>query len=170
MAASNRLFGAAGLDRRRYGSAGVRDADDIYSAANNNALALEAIEQHGDAFRIVIGERPGRLQHGHRTPQAAEGLRHFEADASGTDDDEMLRPFLEIENALVGKKGRRCRVPGIGGTAGADPVAITKRRARISTSPAITVLRSLNFAWSWMTRTPKAGEALGRIRRALRLR
>ena len=55
-------------------------------------------------------------------------------------------PLGEIENGFVGKI-RTLVEPGIGGSAGVDPVAITKRRARISySSPTTTVLRSLNLA------------------------
>ena len=103
MAAGDGLLGAGGFDRCRYGSASVRDADDIDAAADDDALALELIEHDHGAFRIVLGERCGLLQHSHRTPQAAEGLRHFQADRPGADDDEMLRPLGEIENRLVGE-------------------------------------------------------------------
>ena len=46
--------------------------------------------------------------------------------------------------------------PGIGGSDGDDPVAITKRRAAISVpSPATTVSRSLKRAAAAITRTPR---------------
>ena len=46
--------------------------------------------------------------------------------------------------------------PGIGGTAGDEPVAITKRRALISTSsPTTTVRLSLKRAVPSITRTPR---------------
>jgi len=47
-------------------------------------------------------------------------------------------------------------MPSTGGITGRDPVAMTKRRARISNSPATTVLRSAKRASAWMTRTPSA--------------
>jgi hypothetical protein len=55
--------------------------------------------------------------------------------------------------------------PGMGGTAGDEPVAMTKRRAVIFASPATTVLASMNLAPAWMTRTPspvkRSMESLG---------
>src|SRR6266568_4419528 len=57
--------------------------------------------------------------------------------------------------------------PGIGGTAGEDPVASTKRRALISNSPTATVRLSLKRAAPTMTRTPsplkRSTESLGAI-------
>src|SRR6478736_2228837 len=105
MAAGDRLFGAGGFDRCRYGVASLFNAYDIYTAANNDTLAFEAIKKDGHAFRVVIAERSRSLKHGDRTSQTAEGLRQFEADRPGSNNDEMLRPLLEIENALVGKIG-----------------------------------------------------------------
>src|SRR4029079_8020416 len=61
MAPGNGLFRASGLDRRRDHTAGADDADDIHPAANNNALSHETVEQDGNAFRIVTGERQRRF-------------------------------------------------------------------------------------------------------------
>ena len=71
---------------RRHASTRV----DLDAAADDDALALELIEHDGGAFRIVLGERRRRLQHGHLAAEPAEGLRHFQADRPGADDDEML--------------------------------------------------------------------------------
>ena len=51
----------------------------------------------------------------------------------------------------------------MGGTAAAEPVATTKRRARISKSPAATVRGSVNVALSRITLHAHRGEALGRV-------
>src|SRR5207237_8657403 len=85
--------------------AGVRNVDELQPAAANHALAFEAIEHNCNALRIVIGERSYSLKHGHRTSQSAEGLRHFEADWSGANDNEMFWPLLEIKNGFVGQVG-----------------------------------------------------------------
>ena len=79
------------------------DAHDLDAAADDDALAFELVEHDRGAFRIVLGERLRRFQHGHRAAEPAEGLRHFQADRPGADDDEMLRPLGEIENRLVGE-------------------------------------------------------------------
>ncbi len=59
-------------------------------------------------------------------------------------------------------------MPGIGGTTGVEPVAITKRRGRISASPASTVRPSTKRASAAMTRTPsrskRSAESLGASR------
>ena len=43
----------------------IGDADDIHAAADDNALALQPIENDIDTFGIIAGERPRRLEHGH---------------------------------------------------------------------------------------------------------
>ena len=63
---------------------------DLDAAADDDAFALELVEHDRRAFRIVLGERLRRFQHGHLAAEPAEGLRHFQADRTGADDDEVL--------------------------------------------------------------------------------
>jgi hypothetical protein len=55
----------------------------------------------------------------------------------------------------------------MGGTAGAEPVAMTKRRALMRVSPAATVSREMNWAAARITLTPRpakrSAESLGAI-------
>ena len=55
----------------------------------------------------------------------------------------------ELKGGAGAHRVEACRAAGI------DPVAITNRRARTSISPTTIVLRSKNFAWPHMTRTPR---------------
>ena len=64
-------------------------------------------------------------------------LRHLEADRAAADDDQVLRQRAVPEDGLVGEVGHAAR-PGMGGTAGREPVAMTKRRALMRASPAAT--------------------------------
>ena len=43
----------------------------------------------------------------------------------------------------------------MGGTAGEEPVAMTKRRALMRWSPASTVSRLMNWPAAWITLTPR---------------
>ena len=79
------------------------DAHDLDAAADDDALAFELVEHDRGAFRIVLGERRRRFQHGHRAAEPAEGLRHFQPDRTGADDNEAVGPLGEIENGFVGE-------------------------------------------------------------------
>ena len=75
--------------------------------------------------------------------EPAEGLRHLEADRPAADDDEMRRQTLQLEDRLVGEIGNGREILGSAGAVGREPVATTKRRARISVSPTVMACRSL---------------------------
>ena len=47
-------------------------------------------------------DRTRRLDDRHRRAEPAEGLRQFEPDRPGADDQEMRWQFLEVEDRLVG--------------------------------------------------------------------
>jgi hypothetical protein len=68
------------------------------------------------------------LDHRHRAAQPAMRLRHLQPDRPAADHDQMLGPLAQFEDRLVGQVGHPSS-PGIGGTAGREPVAMTKRRA-----------------------------------------
>ena len=103
-----------------------------------------------------LRERLRRFQHGDRGAETAKRLRKLETDRPAADDDEVLRQAWRdrIPSRWSGTAPRRS--PGIGGSDGDEPVAITKRRALISMpSPATTVARSLKRAAASITRTPR---------------
>ncbi len=79
----------------------VLDARDLDAAADDDALAIELVEHDGRAFRIVLGERRRRFQHGHFAAEPAEGLRHFQADRTGADDDETVGPLGERKDVSL---------------------------------------------------------------------
>src|SRR5215471_800130 len=103
MAPGDGLFSAARFNRRRHGGAGVRDPDDIHATANNDAFAFKPIDDDRRAFGIILGERLRDLENRHRASETAKGLRHFEADWTRADDNEMLWSLLQIEDILVGE-------------------------------------------------------------------
>ena len=77
-----------------------------------------------------------------------------------------LRPLGEIENGFVGEIRTAGRCPGIGGSAGVDPVAITKRRARISnSSPTDDRAAVLEFGVALDHPHAEPGETLRRVDR-----
>ena len=76
MTAGDRLLGTRSLDGRRDCAPRMRDAEDIHAGANDNALALQAIEYHVDTFGIAARERPRRLEHVTHFP-ANERLREL---------------------------------------------------------------------------------------------
>ena len=115
----------------------MRDLHHLDAGAHGDAIACQLVEHDACRFRIVLGEGPRRFQHGDGAAEAAEGLRHFETDRAGANDYEMLRPFGQREDRLVGQirstvetGDRRYRRRGAGGnnkTPGADPDVIADR-------------------------------------------
>ena len=99
--------------------------------------------------------------------EPAKCLRQLEAGRAGADHDQMLRASREFESRVGGQIRRGSR-PGIGGSAGAEPVAMTKRRALISmSSPAATRRRVVEARRALDHAHAEAGDALLRfIRRA----
>ena len=91
MAAFDRFFARRAGERHRHAAAGIGDARHLHAGADDDAFALELRHHDGGAFRIVIGKRRRRFQHGHLAAEAAEALRHLQADRPGADDDEMAR-------------------------------------------------------------------------------
>ena len=69
------------------------------------------VEHDRGAFRVVLGERLRRLQHGDLGAEPAERLRQLEPDRAAADDDEMLGPLAQLEDGLVGeiRRLRRAR-------------------------------------------------------------
>jgi hypothetical protein len=55
---------------------------------------------------IVAGKRRRRFEHGDVGAEPPEGLRQFEADRAGADDDEMARAIGEIEHGVAGEMRR----------------------------------------------------------------
>ena len=135
------------------------DPLDLHAAADRDALARQRVEHDGDAFRVFLAERLRRnLQHRHLGAEPAERLRELEPDSARAEHDQMLRPLACVEDGLVGEDTGTASMPEIGGTAGCEPVAITKRRALISnltssSGPSTTVRPSRNRASPSMTRT-----------------
>ena len=73
--------------------------------AKVDAFVRDLTENDVCALRIFAGERLRRLQHRHRRPEPAKGLRQLEAYRATSDDNEMVGPRDEIEDRLVGKVG-----------------------------------------------------------------
>src|SRR5262245_48886554 len=94
MASSDSLVHAGGFDRGCYCTGAMRDPDDFYTAANDDAFPFKTIEENSNAFRIIMRKRLRYLKYGHRTSEPPECLSHFETDGSCAYDDEMLRPVL----------------------------------------------------------------------------
>ena len=77
--------------------------------------------------RIVLGQAPDRrLQHHHVGTEPTMRLRHLQPDRTGADHHQLLRPFGQLEDRLIGQIGD-LRQTGIGGTAAREPVATMKR-------------------------------------------
>lgn len=150
MTAGDRLLGAVAFDCRGHCSPGMRDIDNVHTAPDNDAFALELGEHDIGAFGIVFAERLRRFEDRHG---AAEALRQFKTRRPGADDDEMLRPRCKIENAFAGQVGapleagncrqrrfRSGRYHEAAGTdldiAGNDCVAVLELRLRVNDSNA----------------------------------
>ena len=132
------------LDPRQH-APHLRDRD---TDTQRDAFAFERVEHDGGAFGIVARKRRRRFEHGDVGAEPPKGLRQFEADRAGADDDEMTRAIGEIEHGVagevrrVGKAGdRRQRRQRAGGddeaprrdgeVAGGDGARIQKPRGAV---------------------------------------
>src|SRR4029078_6777315 len=101
MTTGNRLLGAAAIDCRGDCSPGMRDIDNVHTASDDDAFALELCAHSGGAFGICRVDRLRRLNDRHGASEAAEALPQFKTGRPRADDDEMLRPLCKVENAFV---------------------------------------------------------------------
>src|SRR4029078_11736009 len=101
MTTGNRLLGTATIDCRGDCSPGMRDIDNVKTASDDDAFALELCEHNSGAFVIVFVERSRRFNDRHGASEATEGLRQFKTGGPPADEDEMLRPLCKVENAFV---------------------------------------------------------------------
>ena len=101
-----------------------------------------------------LGSSACHLDQADLRAQAAKGLGQLAADRPAAHDQEMIGQAVEIEDVLVGEIGHAPQVPGSGGRAGLDPVARTKRRARMRRSPAVTSRGPVKRARARITCTP----------------
>jgi hypothetical protein len=113
------------------------DGDRAVAARHGGALAPSTIsipsarsflQHHRGGLRVVLAQRLGAFDHRDLRPEAAMRLRHFHPDGTAADDDQVIGTLAQVEDRLVGVVGRVAS-PGIGGTKGREPVAMTKRRA-----------------------------------------
>ena len=151
------------FDHARFAVLGEMHGDALHRAldaldprardAARTCVSVRRSISDGGCLRVLLAEEGGRLEDGDMRAEHAVGLRQLDADRAAADHDEMLDPLADVEDRLVGEIGDLVE-PGIGGTAASEPVAMTKRRARISTRPASTVNLSRKLACAWITRTP----------------
>ena len=113
------------LDPAPARGAPARSATPLRSLMPSRASASSTMAAHSGSS---LGKRRRRFEHRDLGAEPAKRLRQFEADRAGADDDEMARAIGEIEHGFGGEM-RRVGKPGIGGSAGDEPVAMTKRRA-----------------------------------------
>ena len=83
-------------------------------------VAPKTVENDGRQFRVLATQRSQPFYHCDTRAEAAMRLRHFHADGTATDDDEVSGAFLVFEEILVGEEGnlveagngrRRCARP-----------------------------------------------------------
>ena len=109
--------------------------------AQLDPLAQERALDHRGHFGILPGEDPRRrLDDRDLRAEAPVGLGELDPDRAAADDEEPARPLGEVERPSRSSGHGTASRPGIGGIAGRDPVAITKRRARTTWPPAATVV------------------------------
>ena len=80
MTPGNRLLGTASFDCCRYCSRGMCNPDNVHTAPDDNAFALELGEHDSGAFGIVSLERLRRVENSYGASEAAEALRQLKAE------------------------------------------------------------------------------------------
>ena len=64
-----------------------------------DSLAREVLQNCLRDIRIFLeGKLPASLDQGYRRPEAAQGLREFEANVSSTEDHDVVRQTLEVHS------------------------------------------------------------------------
>ena len=79
--------------------------------ANIHAIRDKLPVHHRGQFRIVLAQEIEHFQYGHLRAEAPMRLRQFGADGAAADDDQMVRPGVQLEHRLVGQVGHRIQ-PG----------------------------------------------------------
>src|SRR4029078_3328178 len=153
MATGNRLLRATTFNRRGHCRASMRYIDNFHTAQDADAFPLELGEHDVYTFRVVSAERLRRFKDRHGASEAPKALRQLKTRRPGADDDEMLRPFCEIENAFAGEiragvEARNFRQRRFGSSryheaartdldiAGSDCVAVLELRLRVDNATA----------------------------------
>ena len=113
MSAFDRLLGSFGDDVDLNARQHAAHLPDLHTGAQRDAFAGERVEHDGCAFRIGIGQRRRRVEHGDFGAEPAKRLRQLEADGIRANDNEMARALGEIEYGFVGEM-RRAGEPGNG--------------------------------------------------------
>ena len=92
----------------------------------------EALAQHRRQFGIVLRQDAAPSSTVTSAPSAAMGLRHLDADRAAADDDQMTRQLGRCSKTVsLVKIGHVARGRGSAARPAVDPVARTKRRARM---------------------------------------
>jgi hypothetical protein len=67
-----------------------------------DALGAELPQHQRGGLGVVLAQRLGAFEHRDLRAEAAMGLRHFHADGTAADDDQVSGPLAQVEDRLVG--------------------------------------------------------------------
>src|SRR5690348_1498121 len=81
------------------------DTGNLDSGTDRDSFAGQMFAEAGDEFGIVARQHRPDIEHGDARAQPAMRLRHFDADRTAANDDQMVRPLAVGEDRLVRQIG-----------------------------------------------------------------